>query len=115
MAAWLDGKASPDAVVSGNPVCFPPDGSEFTAVRCCDTSAGPDGDTACWGQGFSFQRCCGAQFAAAAAQQARQRGPTGGGAPDHEGYPDGFDQGFECVQEAGDMVFIPRNWYASES
>lgn len=101
MAAWLDGKASPDGEVSGNPACFPPDGSEFTAARCCKGSAG---DASCWGQGYSFQRCCGAQFAAMARQRGAPPGPE-------DSYPEGFDQGFECVQEAGDLVFVPRSWY----
>ena len=25
--------------------------------------------------------------------------------------PPGFDKGWECVQEAGDIVFVPREWF----
>lgn len=28
-----------------------------------------------------------------------------------DGYPQGFERGYECIQEAGDIVFVPRNWY----
>ena len=31
-----------------------------------------------------------------------------GEAPDT---PAGFEAGWECLQEAGDLVFVPRNWF----
>ena len=44
---------------SGSPAeaCFPPNG-EFTAVRCCNTAKSSQGDSACWGGGYTFARCC---------------------------------------------------------
>jgi hypothetical protein len=123
MAAWLDGRSSSAAGAAGdagaaegfqgNPACFSAE-SGYTAARCCDTSSSVQGDASCWGDGFSFSRCCTAQgqggggggggrgppSAAAAAAAA------GGSSSD---YPDGFERGYECVQEAGDLVFVPRN------
>ena len=42
-----------------DPTCFTAD-SPYTAQRCCDVRAGrrPGGDPTCWGDSFTFARCC---------------------------------------------------------